>query len=795
METDVLPRPVHTDAGPVLAPATELLGLWQDSAFENPRYLVRRGDGQVMQLPELLYRVASALDGRPVDDVAAHLRSELGNELTGEQVAFLVDDRLRPVGIIDDARASAAGRPEQNPPQLVRSDPLLGLRHRVGVIPASAAWRLAGVFGWLFRRPAWIVSLAAFLAVDVAVLLRGDLLGTVAAGITSVIETPALVLVVIALTAVSGAFHECGHIAACRYGGARPGDVGVGLYLIWPTLYSTVTDSYRLDRVGRLRTDLGGVYFDAIFLAGLGALYLRTGEPWLFVALIGLHGEAASQFLPSLRLDGYYILADLIGVPDLFGYVKPVLLSALPGRAADPKVLELKPRAWRIVVLWVALVVPTLAISLVLLVLALPTLLPVAWAAALDYVDGLGAAVRGGDVLTSSLAVLQLFLLVLPWAGGVLGIWTVAGLLRRRLAQRRGGDGSAGRGGPSRVGQLTCRAVGPAILIALAAAVVVRVGQVAQTMAATVGETRLSLGALTELRGGSPPPAHGLGEQIVREHLVLYARLTGSFDRTTSVVTAGRGLAVLATGVLVCVLLAMVASGLRMWAAALALLTVLVVGPAVTTLSTLGPAVVGVAWCAVGAMVLAAASRRVARVLGLVAVGVGVAIEPLLLAPLAAGVVVAALLPARPGTGRHAGSNVGPRPRPWVRPAVMAAALAAVLLLALTVHTDPAPARPGGSVLLLLGAVIAAAGLLVRSLRPLAAAAVAALAVAAPPLDASGGPVLVLVTLVLVGVLLIDTTARTPATDRPNPMLRALAVVPVLVFVAVGVLFVPGTMG
>ena len=36
--------------------------------------------------------------------------------------------------------------------------------------------------------------------------------------------------------------------------------MGFGLYLVWPALYSTVTDSYRLARVGRLRTDLGGVY-------------------------------------------------------------------------------------------------------------------------------------------------------------------------------------------------------------------------------------------------------------------------------------------------------------------------------------------------------------------------------------------------------------------------------------------------------------------------------------------------------------------------------------------------------
>jgi hypothetical protein len=71
--------------GPVyrLAEGTELVGRYQDSAFEVPKFLVHRADGQVMQLPELLYRVAGSLDGRSAGQVAAALSAELGQELTG----------------------------------------------------------------------------------------------------------------------------------------------------------------------------------------------------------------------------------------------------------------------------------------------------------------------------------------------------------------------------------------------------------------------------------------------------------------------------------------------------------------------------------------------------------------------------------------------------------------------------------------------------------------------------------------------------------------------------------------
>ena len=44
--------------------------------------------------------------------------------------------------------------------------------------------------------------------------------------------------------------------------------MGAGLYLVWPAFYTDVTDSYRLGRGGRLRTDLGGLYFNAIVAVG-----------------------------------------------------------------------------------------------------------------------------------------------------------------------------------------------------------------------------------------------------------------------------------------------------------------------------------------------------------------------------------------------------------------------------------------------------------------------------------------------------------------------------------------------
>src|SRR4051794_19887417 len=221
-----------------LAEGVELLGVFQDSGFQVPKYLLRRGDGQVMQLPRLLYGVASALDGRSAGEIATALSAELGVELTAGEVSFLVTDRLRPVGVIaadededehEQADRPPDGRGEPSPAAPVKSDPLLSLRYRVGVVPAGVVSRVAGVLRPLFARPVWPVALAVFIGVGVLIIQQGGLVDQLTAGLLQLIHKPSLILVVLALGVVGSVFHECGHVTACRYGGATPGDMGVGL--------------------------------------------------------------------------------------------------------------------------------------------------------------------------------------------------------------------------------------------------------------------------------------------------------------------------------------------------------------------------------------------------------------------------------------------------------------------------------------------------------------------------------------------------------------------------------------
>jgi len=412
-------------AGPRRSAGLELLGETQGSGYVESTFLVRREDGQVVQLSQLLYVTLEHLDGRPAAAVAEQVSAAVGRGLTAEGVDFLVEHKLGPLGLVaaptsaDTAAAEAARAP----------DAVLTLAGRRTLVPAGPVDRLARLLRPLFWSVTVVLVVEAAVAGDWAVFARHD----VGADVTTVLTHPAQLLVVLGLMVSSMLFHEVGHATGARYGGARPGIIGMGLYVVWPAFYTDVTDAYRLNRAGRLRTDLGGVYFNLVFLVALLGLYEWTGAPVLVMAAILTHLEILQQLLPIVRLDGYFIMGDLVGVPDLFRWVKPILTSFLPGHWHDPQVRRLRGWVRWAVTGWVALVVPVLAVNVWVLVTTGPHLLATTTSTLRDSAGQLSLQLHSYAVVPAVVTALSMVALSLP----LLGLWVmatrVAGRLRRQL--------------------------------------------------------------------------------------------------------------------------------------------------------------------------------------------------------------------------------------------------------------------------------------------------------------------------------------------------------------------------
>ena len=408
-----MPEPAKV---PRLADGVELLGEYRGSGYSQPPSLVRRADGQVIQMSRLLYQVTCRIDGSRGPAAIAELVSEdLGRSLTDGQVRHLITSKLLPLGIVADEGAPAV------PP---KADPLLALRARGTLLPERAANAAGVLLRPLFRGPLVVAVVASVLAVDYWLFAAHGLGG----GLQQVLRDPVDLLIVLGLTLVSAVFHECGHAVGCRYGGARPGVIGVGIYLVWLSFFTNVTDSYRLSRAGRLRTDLGGLYFNLVFILALAGIYEATSAEVLLLVIAITHLEMVEQLLPFVRFDGYFILSDLVGVPDLFARVAPILRSAVSRGPADPRVTGLRRPARIVVTGWVLCVIPLLTLSMGYLVLHLPGINRALWRAASRQAHLASTAAAGHDYAMAAVDAIGVALLALSLAGS---LYIVIGLARR----------------------------------------------------------------------------------------------------------------------------------------------------------------------------------------------------------------------------------------------------------------------------------------------------------------------------------------------------------------------------
>src|SRR5215213_3554669 len=105
-----------------LADGVELLGEFEGSGFKKPPLLARRADGQIVQLTPLLYAVAAECGpGHDAEHIAGAVTAHSGRSVSARNVRFLVEERLRPLGVVK--------LPDGSNPEVAKRAPLMALRH------------------------------------------------------------------------------------------------------------------------------------------------------------------------------------------------------------------------------------------------------------------------------------------------------------------------------------------------------------------------------------------------------------------------------------------------------------------------------------------------------------------------------------------------------------------------------------------------------------------------------------------------------------------------------------------
>ena len=172
---------------------------------------------------------------------------------------------------------------------------------------------------WVWTRPFIIIAVLVMLTALAISLSSGNLLLGALPELLSVRSVVLFTLAVLAATAV----HEAAHGLTCRHFGGEVHETGVLFMFFIPCMYCNVSDAWLIpDRSKRLLITLAGGFAD-LCLWAVAVLVWRITVPGVLlnqmalVVLTVCGGRSLLNFNPLLRLDGYYLLADWLAIPNL----------------------------------------------------------------------------------------------------------------------------------------------------------------------------------------------------------------------------------------------------------------------------------------------------------------------------------------------------------------------------------------------------------------------------------------------------------------------------------------------
>ena len=237
---------------------------------------------------------------RTIREIKNTLEKEEDLPIDPEALTRLICDRLASLGIVHSENHQ------------VKHTQASYVHFQRTLLPERYLHRVSGLLGFLFSPRRFyvlfigLISLTSFLVYQ---HLRTDYIFTI-------LDMKGLLyLPVIMLTSLL--FHELGHITACRKFGARHGDIGIGLYLIFPVFYADVSDVWKLEARKRIIVDLAGIFMELVFCALLSVLFLVTGNHMFLAFIILILLNTYKNINPFLRFDGYWALSDFMGIPNL----------------------------------------------------------------------------------------------------------------------------------------------------------------------------------------------------------------------------------------------------------------------------------------------------------------------------------------------------------------------------------------------------------------------------------------------------------------------------------------------
>jgi len=288
-------------------------------------------------LREEEFALVRSLDGRvSIDDVRRRFETEFApHRLNVERFQVLVS-RLHADGLLV---SDAPGQASVLLSRAATTRRQTWLRGIAGVLsirlpgfdPDPLLRRLLPWTSWWFR-PTGVVLTFLMMATAAGLLIaRADEVRERWPAWQDIVAPSRLPWLIVVLI-VTKVFHEFAHGLACRRFGSECREMGVLLLLFTPCLYCDVSDAWRIpNRWRRAAVAAAGIWSD-LTMASLATFVWWFTRPGTLntVALDAMTicgiGTLVFNGNPLLRYDGYFILSDLLDLPNLWRESRAVLV-------------------------------------------------------------------------------------------------------------------------------------------------------------------------------------------------------------------------------------------------------------------------------------------------------------------------------------------------------------------------------------------------------------------------------------------------------------------------------------
>jgi len=199
---------------------------------------------------------------------------------------------------------------------------ILAIRFK-GFDPERILNFLLPLFRWMFRPAAVTLCVTLMLS---AVLLVAVQFGEFQSRLPTFHQFfgPGNWLLLGAALGVTKIIHEFGHGLSCKYFGGECHEIGVMILVLTPCLYCNVSDSWMLpNKWHRAMIGAAGMYVELCIAAAMTWIWWFSDPTSTLnqLALSTMFVCSVSTVMfnanPLLRYDGYYILADVVEIPNL----------------------------------------------------------------------------------------------------------------------------------------------------------------------------------------------------------------------------------------------------------------------------------------------------------------------------------------------------------------------------------------------------------------------------------------------------------------------------------------------